>query len=118
MVEIKYRTPELLATMHRIDPVIAKLKARPHWPVSPLPGTAQSKHDLRAAMQTSSASTYLQCRSRSEHLNAEHAGKLDTTWADGNRSAWPLQAEMPPGFEGTIKAREAELLPVYRQVSP
>jgi hypothetical protein len=30
MVEIKYRTPELLATMHRVDPVIAKLKARSH----------------------------------------------------------------------------------------
>ena len=27
MVEIKFRTPDLLATMHRIDPVIAKLKA-------------------------------------------------------------------------------------------
>ena len=28
MVEIKFRKPDLLATMHRIDPVIAKLKAR------------------------------------------------------------------------------------------
>lgn len=28
MVEIKYRTPELLATMHRIDPAIRKLKVR------------------------------------------------------------------------------------------
>jgi hypothetical protein len=26
MVEIKYRTPDLLATMHRIDPVIRQLK--------------------------------------------------------------------------------------------
>ena len=26
VVEIKYRTPDLLATMHRIDPLIARLK--------------------------------------------------------------------------------------------
>ena len=52
MVEIKYRTPELLATMHRIDPAILKLKA-----------------------------------------------------------------EMPAGFESAVKTREAELLPVYRQVA-
>ena len=29
LVEIKFRKPDLLASMHRIDPVIAKLKARP-----------------------------------------------------------------------------------------
>ena len=34
MVEIKYRTPELLATMHRIDPAILKLKVCP--PPSPV----------------------------------------------------------------------------------
>lgn len=27
IVEIKFRTPDLLATMHRLDPVILKLKA-------------------------------------------------------------------------------------------
>lgn len=27
IVEIKFRTPDLLATMHRLDPVISKLKA-------------------------------------------------------------------------------------------
>jgi acetyl-CoA carboxylase/biotin carboxylase 1 len=31
VVEIKFRTPELVAAMHRLDPVILKLKAR-HLP--------------------------------------------------------------------------------------
>ena len=56
MVEIKYRTPELLATMHRIDPAILALKAE----------------------------------------------------CGQNPKA---------GFEAAISAREAELLPVYRQVA-
>ena len=29
-----------------------------------------------------------------------------------------MQAEMAAGYEIAVKAREAELLPVYRQVSP
>jgi len=37
----------------------------------------------------------------------------------GHSAVYPcLQAEIPAGFEGSIKAREVELLPIYRQVCP
>ena len=52
MVEIKFRTPELIKAMHRLDPVLQRLKA-----------------------------------------------------------------EATPGSDAAVKAREAALLPVYRQVS-
>ena len=37
IVEIKYRTPDLLATMHRLDPVLQQLKVTPAPPNPPLP---------------------------------------------------------------------------------
>ena len=37
IVEIKYRTPDLLATMHRLDPVLQQLKVTPP-PPSPCNG--------------------------------------------------------------------------------
>ena len=118
MVEIKFRTPDLLATMHRIDPVIAKLKvgvdnigvrSTADLPFSPIRSSVAAAHD--AALQSHAGD-----RVRVPSLMLSLRGDMTVALLYMTLYEQHLQAEMPAGFEGAIKAREAELLPVYRQV--
>lgn len=44
IVEIKYRTPDLHATMHRLDPVLQQLKVLTPSPPPPPPSHQSSPH--------------------------------------------------------------------------
>lgn len=102
IVEIKFRTPDLLALMHRIDPVIQQLKA------------------AAAGGAATSATVASGGGSKGGPAGATLAATAAVSGGSAAGSAAPAAAPPVAGRAdagAAIKAREKALLPVYRQVA-
>jgi hypothetical protein len=114
VVEIKFRAPELVAAMHRLDPVILRLK------VSVCACVRVGVYVLAGAPGQAT----LHRRGRQERFGcgptyaARREEPMRRRLADGEeRRAACLQADGSPGCEAAIRERERQLLPVYHQVA-